>query len=244
MPTKLQFRNYDSSAEQALVESLVTESIAIHGVDVLYVRRTVLNRDVAIVDDKLSKFDRAFPIALYVKSVDGFGGDGTFLSKFGLEVRDQITFTLAKLEFKLEIMDKDVTFSRPREGDLIYVGYMNKLFEIKYVDYKPTMYQLGTLPAFDITCESFEYNNEEYDTGFIELDQIFAKWSRTDGNSPFQLISPDGTPILDNDGHPIGTSGGDPATGDNQSQNSNIQTEGLKFLDFSERDPFGEGNSY
>lgn len=244
MPTKLHFRNFDSLAEQSLVEDLVTEAIAIHGVDVFYIRRTVLNRDNVIVDDKLSTFDRAFPIAVYIKSVDGFGGDGTFLSKFGLEVRDQITFTLAKREFKLEIMDKDVTFTRPREGDLLYIPFMGKMFEIKYADYKPTMYQLGTLPAYDLTCESFEYNNEEYDTGYDEIDQIFAKWSRTLGNSPFQLVGPDGTPILDNDGNPIGTFGGDPDTGDNQAQNSNIQSEGLKFLDFSEKDPFGEGDNY
>lgn len=244
MPTKLGFRNYDSLAEQDLVERLVTEAIAVHGVDVYYIKRDVLNRDNVIVDDKLSKFSKAFPIAIYIKSVDGFGGDGTFLSKFGLEVRDQITLTLAKREFKLEIMDRDVTFSRPREGDLIYIPYMNKMFEIKYADYKPTMYQLGTLPAFDLTCESFEYNNEEYDTGFDLLDQIFAIWSRTAGNSPFQLVGPDGTPILDNEGNPIGTEGGDPVTGDTQSQNANIQSEGLKFLDFSEKDPFSEGENY
>ena len=36
---------------------------------------------------------------MYIRNVDGFGGD-VFVSNFGLEVRDQITLTVSRRRFK------------------------------------------------------------------------------------------------------------------------------------------------
>src|SRR5690606_38169329 len=50
-------------------------------------------------EDVLSLFDRAPIIEGYVKNVEGFEGEGDVFSKFQLEVRDQITFTIARRRF-------------------------------------------------------------------------------------------------------------------------------------------------
>ena len=51
-------------------------------------------------EDVLSKFDNAFALEMYVKNVEGFDGEGEFLTKFNLEVRDQITFSIAQRDGK------------------------------------------------------------------------------------------------------------------------------------------------
>ena len=63
---------------------------------------------------------------MYIKNVEGFEGEGDFLSRFGLEIRDQITFTVSQRRFDdmvsgysgLPAGQSD--YARPREGDLIY----------------------------------------------------------------------------------------------------------------------------
>ena len=48
---------------------------------------------------ELSKFDEAINVEMYIKNVEGFEGEGDLLSRFGLEIRDQITFTVARKRF-------------------------------------------------------------------------------------------------------------------------------------------------
>ena len=40
---------------------------------------------------------------MYVKNVLGFAGEGDFVSRFGLEIRDQVTFTISKKRFEVEV---------------------------------------------------------------------------------------------------------------------------------------------
>ena len=60
---------------------------------------------------------------MYIKNVDGFEGDGTFLSKFGLEIRDRVTFTVARRAFDEEVGVHE-QMVRPNEGDLIYFPFL------------------------------------------------------------------------------------------------------------------------
>lgn len=78
-----------------MVENLVLESIKIYGYNVRYLPRTITNMDYVFNEDRLSTFDEAVEIEVYIKNVDGFAGQGRFMSKFGLEIRDQVTFTIA-----------------------------------------------------------------------------------------------------------------------------------------------------
>ena len=80
-----------------------------------------------------------------------------FLSKFGLEIRDEITFTLARRIFEQEVTLNE-TKNNPYVGDLIYFPLNNKIFEIKFVEHESIFYQMGALQVYDIRCDLFEYS--------------------------------------------------------------------------------------
>lgn len=113
------FNNYDFAREQDLVEDLILESIKIYGHSVKYLPRTTVKNDHLFGEDVLSKFDESIEIEMYLKSMEGFEGDGQFLSKFGLEIRDQIVLTVSRKRF-------DQSITSPKL--MTEVGY-NLIFE-------------------------------------------------------------------------------------------------------------------
>ena len=163
MTTNFFFNNYRQSQEQLVLEDLIVEAIRIYGEDMYYVPRVLTNLDKLYTEDDQSRYEQAFLVELYIKSVDGFSGDGNFMSKFGLEIRDQVIFSIAQRTFNKEI-GAYTTLVRPREGDLIYFPLNNKCFQIKYVNKFEMFYQLGALQTWEITCELFEYADEVFDT--------------------------------------------------------------------------------
>jgi hypothetical protein len=185
MPTNTYFRNFDARNEQELLHSLVTESIQIYGHDVNYIPRTLVNTDTILGEDSISEYKDAYSIEMYIKSVDGFEGEGDLVSKFGLEIRDQIVFSVARRAW--EGLDIGV---RPKEGDLIYFPLTEKLFQIMFVEHETPFYQTGALPTFDLTCELFTYSDEKLDTGVEEVDVIEQKQSLV---RTFELESVSGT---------------------------------------------------
>ena len=185
MPTNTYFRNFDARNEQELLHSLFTESIQIYGHDVNYIPRTLVNEDTILGEDSISEYKDAYSIEMYIKSVDGFEGEGDLVSKFGLEIRDQIVFSVARRAF--EGLDIGV---RPKEGDLIYFPLTEKLFQIMFVEHETPFYQTGALPTFDLTCELFTYSDEKIDTGVEEVDVIEQKQSLV---RTFELESVSGT---------------------------------------------------
>jgi hypothetical protein len=180
MATNHYFNHYGTNTpDQRLVESIVIESIKSFGIDVHYMPRTEVNTDAIFGEDRISKFEDARMVEVYIKSIDGFEGDGTFVSNFGLEVRDQITFTIARRRFidlNFETGNRD---KEPLEGDLIFFPLSDSLFEIKHVQDTNVFYQMGGLQTFDLVCELFEYADEAIDTGIDELDKIEREESYT-----------------------------------------------------------------
>ena len=171
------FENYENSMEQSLIEDLVVESIQIYGVDVWYIPRTIVAKDDILNEDDLSTFDNAYLVEMYVKSVDGFEGEGDFLSKFGLQIRDSITMTMAQRTYELEIgISSEI--NRPREGDLIYLPLNNKFFELQHVEHEAIFYQIGSLQTYDLRAELFEYSGETFNTGDATIDNHFEAINR------------------------------------------------------------------
>ena len=103
MTTNFYFNNFTNSGEQNLIEDLVIESIRIFGQDIWYLPRTLGAVDDLLNEDDLSKFTNAYMVEMYIKNVDGFEGEGDFLSKFGLQIRDSITFTMSQRKFTQDI---------------------------------------------------------------------------------------------------------------------------------------------
>ena len=167
MATSNFFSNFDHNNEQHLLQDLMVESIKIFGHDVSYLPRTKNNVDNLLGEDPTSSFTAAYPIEMYIKNTDGFAGEGAFVGRFGLEIRQQITFTVARRTW-----DGQGISTRPLEGDLIWFPMTNKLFEIQFVDHESVFYQLGKLPVYDLSCELFEYSDEDIDTGIEEIDQV------------------------------------------------------------------------
>ena len=185
MATNSYFRTFDAKNEQELLHSLTQESIKIYGHDVSYIPRTLVNTDTVLGEDSISEYKDAYSVEMFIKSVDGFEGEGDLISKFGLEVRDQIVFSLARRAW--QGLDLGV---RPKEGDLVYFPLTSKLFQIMFVEHETPFYQNGALPTFDLTCELFVYSDEKIDTDIDDIDVIEQKQSfvRT-----FELSSVSGT---------------------------------------------------
>ena len=132
----------------------------------------MVNDDTIFGEDRVSQFNDARIIEMYIKNVDGFEGEGTFVSNFGLEVRDQITLTVSRRRWKelnFEGNDRDI---EPKAGDLIYFPLTDGLFQIMHVQDTNTFYQTGALQTFDLVCELFAYSDEKIDTGVATIDDI------------------------------------------------------------------------
>lgn len=171
MSTNPYFRNYNSSSEQNLIDDLVIESIKMHGIDIFYVARTLLNEDKILNENSVSVFDRAFNTEIYVKSFDGFQGQGDYLSKFGGPViTDQMTISIAIRTFNKNVKRFDERINRPREGDIIFFPLNKKFFEISFVEHESVFYQGGTLFVYDLKCELLKFTSQQFETGIEVID--------------------------------------------------------------------------
>ena len=239
MATNFYFQNFSSSGEQNLIENLVIESIKIHGIDNYYIPRKIINRDNAFREQEFSEYGEAIQVEMYIRNVDGFEGDGEFLSKFGVEVRDQITFSVALRVFENEV-GSVLRRDRPSESDLIFFPFTKALYTIKYVNKKPIFYQMGALQMYDVVCELFEYSNEIFNTGIDIIDKTYNAFLTT--TDPFIALTENSLQILTEDGFHIIKEEYDIDYLDQTSQNDIFEAEGLDFLDFTERDPFSESD--
>lgn len=162
------------SLEQQLIENLYTEAIKIYGFDVFYIPRTLVNVDKIFNEDELSKFTSAHSIEMYLQSVDGFEGEGDFLSKFGVEIRDRASFVVVKSRWSSAVDDNAslIVEGRPNEGDLIYFPLTKGLFEITFVEHENIFYQANNIYTYRIDVERFVYSSEKIDTGIADIDAI------------------------------------------------------------------------
>jgi hypothetical protein len=278
------FNNYGFAREQDLVEDLILESIKIYGHEVKYLPRTRVAVDHLFGEDPLSKFDEAIPVEMYLKSMEGFEGDGQFLSKFGLEIRDQIVLTVSRKRFDQAITSPKImtevgynlifedgdtdepsrqfltgdinteswelegddylnTMNRPQQGDLIYFPMIGKIFEIMFVDDRPTFFQMGRMQSYDLRCELFEYSSERLDTGNTEIDDI--ETNNTLDTLLYQFLKEDGELLLNEDGDSLlqeFTVETTDLTANNEFFTSQVNIDGI--IDFSEVNPFSEVDRY
>jgi hypothetical protein len=183
MATSHYFNNYGSIPEQRVVEDLIVESIRIMGVDVYYLPNdNDQARDLLYGEDPLKTFKTAFPIEIYPNNVMEYGGEKEFFSKFGLEIKNTMTVTMSKRSFSQRVPQN--TFTRPREGDLVYVPFLNgtgEIYEITFTNQNKDMMMLGRkVPYFyELTLEKFKYSNEIIDTGIPDVDDVVTQSSYT-----------------------------------------------------------------
>ena len=180
MATSQYFNNYNAKYnEQRLVEDLIVESIKIMGFDAQYLPNdNDAARDLLYGEDPVKKFESAFTMEMYLSTSMGYSGQQDFFSKFGLEIRDQVSIILSNRAFQERMPSSAIgNFTRPREGDLIYIPFLNgtgELYEIKFVEQSKDFHMLGREnPYFyELQLEKFKYSQELIDTGIPGIDQV------------------------------------------------------------------------
>ena len=258
MPVNHCFQGGDgigSSEEKKLFEDLILEGLKIYGHDVYYLPRTLVNQDLILGEDVASKFNAAYLCEMYMDTTEGFGGEQELISKFGLEIREDSTFTVSKRRWN-DLVEDPATLikaDRPNEGDLIYFPLMNSFFEIQFVEDQEPFFQLGNLPVYKLRVTRFEYSSERLDTGVSDIDAAEDKYSLDMLNHQMTLEAEEGSLLLENDSasgesnyfllesYEIQTQSpyADNIDLDNE---AGFDTASVSddILDFTERNPFGE----
>jgi hypothetical protein len=243
------FNNFANSQEQKLIEDLTIESIGIYGVEAYYLNKTYGDYDYLYGEDDLGTFSDYYTVPMYINSVEGFGGEGDFLSKFGVEQRDTMTMSVARWTFEQEVGNESkANIARPREGDVIYFPLNKKLYTINFVEHEPVFYQMGALQFYELRLEMFEYAGERLNTGLYEIDKLETRRSM-DTFIKSQLVMETGDPELPihiETGQRILLNGYTENDQDDRtdSENDFFETNADGFLDFSDGDPFSEGGTF
>ena len=255
MPTNVYF-DTGTTSEQRLYEDLIIEQLKIYGQDVFYLPRKLANKDTIFGEDPASSFDDSYIIEMYVDNSDGYMGEQEIIKKFGLELRDDIRFTLSKLRWEQLIKkNSDLVAERPQEGDLVYFPTTKAFFEIQFVEHEQPFYQQSALPVYKLSCTRFEYSSERIDTGVAEIDKVEDALSTDTMNFQFTLENEVGSLLLENDLGAINYFINEEFTMATQqpvdqgkafetAAGTNTSSTGDDILDFSERNPFGEVDDY
>lgn len=176
MLTNNYFNLYNNKTEQNTIEDLICESIKIHGFETFYLPNDNVDaRDLFYGEDPVKKFKSAFPIEMYLSNATEYGGDKEFFSKFGLEIKNTAQVIVTKRSFSQRVPQN--TFTRPRDGDLVFIPFMNgtgELFEITFTNQTKDFMMLGrSVPYFyELTLEKYKYSQEVVDTGINSIDQL------------------------------------------------------------------------
>jgi hypothetical protein len=262
MPVNFYFQGgqgIGNQAEKTLYEDLIVEGLKIYGHDVYYLPRTLVNRDLILGEDTSSKFDDSYLIEMYFETSEGFAGQKELINKFGLEIREDTTFVIAKRSWQNQVDNPmtQIVEGRPNEGDIIYFPLMNSFFEIQFVEDQEPFFQLGNLPVYKLRVTRWEYSSEELNTGITEIDDKETQYSLNLLNNRFTLENETGSLQLEQDqssgqanfllneeAHTTTTV----VTQSTYAQNLDLDTEAGfdtqsvtdDILDFTERNPFGE----
>lgn len=229
MTTNPFVNNVSYKPTQDLLEDLAIESIKMYGLDVYYLPRRFKKKNSIFGEDPLSYFKDHFKIEVFVENATAFEGEGMLLGKFGVEVQQNITLTVSRKRFAEEatklptFTDRPTQLTAPMVGDLFYFPLTKAVFEIKYIDPHHVYFQQGKLYTYSVNCELFKYSMEELNTGNTEIDSIETAIVGEFGTD----TDPDGKYIKD-----IKT----------EDDNDELQLDADNIIDFTEKDPFSQGN--
>ena len=172
-----------SPDEQRLMQSLIDEHLSMFGVDVYYIPRKMIDTDDVLGEVQSSKFNDAYIIEAYLNNFEGYAKGSDIMTKFGINLQNEITLTISRERYEDFIAPFIVTHNaknagtdvllgeRPKEGDLIFFPLGERLFEIKHVEHENPFYQLGKNYIYELQCELFRYEDEQFDTNVSFVDE-------------------------------------------------------------------------
>lgn len=244
MPTN-KFFPLGSQDEQNVLEDIIIEAIQHRGVDFYYLPRTLGSVDAILHEDRLSEFRNTYPIEGYFENITGFDGDQSFLSKFGLQIEQQMQVTIARRRWEQLVgrFGKTILPQRPAEGDLLYFPLTRGLFEIKYVEYLNPFFQVGKLYVYKLKLELFQYTNETISTGIPEIDTVeISKTLNLDIIETFHIFLERTGDLLQEDGTSLILQ--EDSTQFEGQANNYPDNEDFRLaadaIEFNESNPFGE----
>jgi len=163
------------TSEQLLVEDCLIESIQMHGMDLYYLPRETRDTfDMLYGEDVLKTYTKAYPIEMYIENFTGMEGEGDFISKFGLEIREEIRMIVSRRRFKSVVPNQ----IRPNEGDLLYIPLFTSFFEVIAVENQndqAMFYTLGrgrggNVFLYALQLKQYVYSNEVINTNIQEIN--------------------------------------------------------------------------
>ena len=256
MPTNVYF-DTGTTSEQRLYEDLIIEQLKIYGQAVYYLPRKLANKDTIFGEDPASSFDDSYIIEMYVDNSDGYMGEQEIIKKFGLELRDDITFIVSKLRWETLISNNTdlQTSERPNEGDLVYFPTTKAFSEIQFVEHEAPFYQQSALPVYKLACTKWEYASERLDTGITSIDATEDDLSTDTMQFQFALENETGSFVIEssigaidyliNESFTMATQQPvDTGQAFETAAGTTTSSTGDDILDFSERNPFGEVDEY
>ena len=200
---------HGSESEQRLIQSLVNEQLSMYGLEVAYLPQRFIRKETIMREVTSSEFTDQFLIEAYLSNFEGYSGSGDILSKFGMQLKDEVTLIISKERFEDFISPRlanipdaqNSTTLRPREGDLIYFPLGGRLFEIKFVEHEQPFYQLGKTYVYELKCELYEYSdsaviattNKQIDSslenvGYIKSLTLFASGVRATASAALSSL--------------------------------------------------------
>jgi hypothetical protein len=174
MATNKYFRPFTYGREQDTAEDLIIESIKIYGLDVKYMPRTLVGPDALLGEDPLSQFNDAIDIEMYIKNTQQFEGEGDFLSKFNLEIRDQITFVMARKRWEQISNEKlltEVGYNIQIESANTNAWGSSNALRLESGGIEG--YQTLSPRPFEGDFIYFPLNNKLYEIKFVEHENVF-----------------------------------------------------------------------
>jgi len=174
MTTNKYFRPFTYGRQQDLAEDLIIQSIKIYGLDVKYLPRTLNDPDVLLGEDPASTFNYAVDIEMYIKNTQQFEGEGDFLSKFNLEIRDQITFVMARKRWEQITTEKvlsEVGYNIQME-DADTGAWANSV-SLRLESGSANGYSLTSTRPLEGDWIYFPLNKKLYEVKFVEHENIF-----------------------------------------------------------------------
>ena len=161
------------SNEQNLMEDLIVEAVKVSGIDVYYIPRTSdIDLNNILGEQSDSRLSSAYPIECFLVNFEGYDGENEFMSKLGFEMRASTNIIITARSFR-EFVG---IYEKPREGDLIYIPMLEKLFEIVHSDPDSNFHVFGRRESrtyfWELRIELFKYSQENIDTGIEDIDII------------------------------------------------------------------------
>ena len=179
MPTNPFFttHSFNLSNEQKLLEDLIVESVQMNGVDCFYLpRKSDIDYRSLLGEQPDTRFTEAYPIEMYLINVEGYDGENEFAGKFGYMIKASTNIVVTARSFAQYVSQFSSVLTRPREGDLVWVPILRRLFEIKFSDPDINFHAIGRDAArpyyYELRVEQFKFSQENIQTGVQDIDNI------------------------------------------------------------------------